>query len=120
MTTLFNKTLKKKICSRVVFRKTALSKALGLMFRTKKSVEDCAWLFVFDYDGIISLTMWFVFFPIDVIFLDKNFRIVEMKENFKPWTFCTSRKECRYFVELASGFIKENRLKIGQKLEIRP
>jgi len=57
--------------------------------------------------------MFFVFYPIDVIFLDKNKIIVEIKENFKPFTFYTPKNKAKYIIELKNNTIKETNTKIG-------
>ena len=49
----------------------------------------------------VSLHMFFVFYPIDVLLLDSNKKIVEIKRNFKPFTFWKSSKRGKYVVELA-------------------
>jgi len=45
--------------------------------------------------------MFFVFYPIDVLLLNKHKEIVEIKKNFKPFTFWTSKEKGKYVVELA-------------------
>jgi hypothetical protein len=87
-------------------------KALGLMFRKK---VDKPLIFTFRKEKIISLHMWFVFTSIDVLFLNKNKKIVEMKQNFKPFKFYTPKKKARYIIELAAGTIKNNSIRIKQK-----
>ena len=49
------------------------SKFRGLMFSNKKNL-----LFVFDNEERRGLHMFFVFFPINVIFLNKDFIIKEI------------------------------------------
>ena len=71
------------------------SKARGLMFSRKKDL-----MFVFKKEKIIPLHMFFVFFPIHVLFLNKNKKIVEIKNNFKPFTFYTPKNKAMYIVEL--------------------
>ncbi len=94
---------------------TYVRKAVGLMFR--KSFSGAL---VFDmgretYDGIHML---FVRFPIDVVFLDSERRIVDLKVNLRPWlgtAFPKSR--FRYAIELPAGAVVKFRLKIGDKLD---
>ena len=85
--------------------KTPWGRARGLMFSKKKNL-----LFVFDREQKISLHMWFVFFPIDVLFLNKNRKIIEIKKNFRPFVFYTSKKKAKYIVELT----EKHNYKIGQ------
>ncbi len=60
--------------------------------------------------------MCFVFFPIDVIYLDKNKKVIEMKQNFKPWTFYNPRKKSKYIIELPRGAIKKSNTAIGDTI----
>ena len=90
------------------------SKFAGLMFSKKK---DKALIFKFNKENNVSLHMLFVFYPIDVLFLDKNKVIVDIRENFKPFTFYKSRKKAMYAVELPYGTIKKTKTEIGDKIK---
>tara|TARA_Y100000310_G_scaffold339113_1_gene430806 strand:- start:833 stop:1132 length:300 start_codon:yes stop_codon:yes gene_type:complete len=83
--------------------KSILSQAHGLMFRKKQNL-----VMIFPKERKISLHMFFVFFPIDVLILNKNKEIIEIKRNFKPFTFWKGKKKSKYVVELA--FPKEYRV----------
>lgn len=50
--------------------------------------------------------MFFVFFPIDVLFLNKDKEIVDLKQRLKPFTFYTSKKPAKYVLEMPLGSIK--------------
>ncbi len=80
------------------------SKLKGLMFSRK--LKDSCLLFVFPNERKITLHMFFVFFPIDVLFLNKNKEIVDLKQNFKPFTVYTSKKPAKYVLEMPLGSIK--------------
>ena len=102
------------IANNAVFCTTIFSKFIGLMF----SKNRCRCLiFRFNDEKIISLHMLFVFYPIDVLFLDKNKIVVDKKENFKPFTFYNSKKNAMYAVELPSGIIKKTKTEIGDKIK---
>ncbi len=90
-------------------------KARGLMFSPKKSL-----IFIFDSERRISLHMFFVFFPIDVVFLDRKRKIVDLKENFLPFSFYTSKKKALYVIELPKGAISRTGSKPGDTIEINP
>lgn len=85
--------------NRVIARKYKIcdsffSQMLGLMFSKRQVL-----LFVFGEEQEIPLHNWFVFFPINLVFLDKRKRIVEIKRDFKPFTFYTSKKNAKYLIE---------------------
>jgi hypothetical protein len=77
------------------------------MFSKKKNL-----IMIFNKEKNISLHMFFVFFPIDVLFLDKNKRIIEIKKDFRPFSFYTSGKKVKYVVELTD----KHNYKVGDKI----
>jgi len=83
------------------------SKARGLMFSRKKNL-----VFVFEEEKRIGLHMFFVFFPIDVLFLDSKKKVVEIKRNFRPFSFYTSKEKAKYVVELSEKY----NFKLGDKV----
>lgn len=88
------------------------SKAIGLMFSKPRTL-----VFEFEKEKIISLHMLFVFYPIDVLFLDKNKVVVDKKEDFRPFTFYASKKKAMYAIEMENGTIDKTKTEIGDKIE---
>ena len=109
-----NKSKNKIFNVEIEFCDDNLSKFIGLMFSKR---QNRALIFKFSGEKIISLHMFFVFYPIDVLFLDKNKIAVDKKENFRPFSFYNSRKRAMYAVELPNGIIKKNKTEIGDKIE---
>ncbi|MBN2466463.1 DUF192 domain-containing protein [candidate division WOR-3 bacterium] len=54
-------------------------------------------------------------FSIDVLFLDRQMRVVGMKTNLKPWRFAWT-PGARYVLELAAGRIAETDAQVGDRL----
>jgi len=98
-----------KVCNNI------FTKSVGLMFSRK---QNRALILMFGKEKNISLHMFFVFYPIDVLFLDKNKIVVDKKENFKPFAFHKSGKKAMYAVELPRGTIKKTKTKIRDKIEL--
>lgn len=98
---LKNKTKGNNIVNEVVIYQSIWLKAKGLMFTRK--IKDKCLIFEFDHDRKVGLHMLFVFYPIDVLFLDKDRRVVEMKRNFRPFTAYDPKNEARYVIELPEG-----------------
>jgi hypothetical protein len=88
---------------------TFLGRMRGLMFSRKPRPIALA----FRMERRIPLHMWFVPFPIDVAFLDRNKRVVELLEGFKPWTQHVSRKPAMYAVEMPAGWVRKRGIKPG-------
>ena len=108
----------KIIASKIIYCDSVVRKVTGLMFKTKTAVKNTAWLFRFKNSGRVSVTMFFVFFPIDVVFLDNSNKIIELKENFRPFTNYSSKKKISSFLELECGTIKKYGFKEGIKLNV--
>jgi uncharacterized protein len=110
-----NKTKNKILTKTTKHCKTILSKAKGLMFTTKK--EDEGLVFVFNTQQKWSIHMLFVFYPIDVLWLNKNKEIVDYRENLKPFILsATPKHESNYIIELPAGTIEKTKTELGDKI----
>ncbi len=92
------------------------SKAKGLMF-TKKTGK--ALIFTFSFEQYIPLHMFFVFYPIDVLWLNKDKKVVFLKQDFKPWTMISPKKKAKYVLELKEGTIKRSNTRIGDTISFK-
>ena len=113
---LFNKTKNKKIIENVKFANNSFLRFKGLMFESKDNF-DYALVFDFPNETKIgaSLHMMFVFFPIDVLFLNSEKQVID-KTTMTPWQFnYTPKKPAKYVVEMPKG--KENVVLIGDYLK---
>ena len=108
-----NSTKKTIISKNAKIRKNIFPISLGLMFsREKKSL-----IFVFKKEKIVPLHMFFVFYSIDVLFLNKNNIVVEIKENFKPFSFYNPKNKAKYIIEMPKNIVKETKTELGDKIE---
>ncbi|MEK6940006.1 MAG: DUF192 domain-containing protein [Nanoarchaeota archaeon] len=105
-----HKTTQQTISNEELFCNSFLSQASGLMFRPKQNL-----IMKFDQEKKVSLHMFFVFYPIDVLVLNQQQEIVEIKKNFKPFTFWNSKEKGKYVIELAFP----GEYKVGDRVEIR-
>ena len=64
----------------------------------------------------VSLHMFFVFFSIDVIFLDVTKKVVEVKENFRPWNFYRSTQKAVFVIEAPQGFVNQKKIHLGETI----
>ena len=69
--------------------------------------------------GILETTihMLFVFFPLDIIWLDKNKKVVDIHKNVKPFTFAAPKKPAKYIIELPCGI--SSNIKINDEVSMR-
>ena len=93
---IIRNTTQKIISNEEIICNSFFSQARGLMFRKKQNL-----IMTFNRERKVSLHMFLVFYPIDVLILNKNKEIVEIKRNFKPFTFWHSKEKGKFIVELA-------------------
>jgi len=96
-------------------------RTLGLMNRDILE-KDHGMLFIFEGEDYWSFWMKNTLIPLDLIFISDQYTIVDIKENFQPCKVdnCdsyTSKKKAKYVLEVNSGFVKENNVKIGDKIK---
>jgi uncharacterized membrane protein (UPF0127 family) len=98
------------VCERCVLADTALARMRGLLGRRELPSGD----------GILlrpasSVHTAFMRFPIDVVFLDRDNRVVKIAEHVAPWRTAAARKS-RSVVELAAGEAERHGLKVGDRI----
>ena len=105
----------KIIVKNVEYCRTIFEQARGLMFRLP--IKDKCLIFVFRKESRPHFHMLFVFFHIDMVFLDSNRKIVDLRSRVRPFRLeIKPRKDCRFVIELPAGTIRKSRLKVGDRL----
>jgi len=79
-------------------------------------VEKTSLIFVFDSYVRASLHMFFVLCSIDLLFLDDKKRVVEVKQEFKPFRFYLPKKRFMYLIEMPSGNVEASKTQVGDVL----
>jgi uncharacterized membrane protein (UPF0127 family) len=115
---MINLTTGETIAHEVVRCDTFWKRGRGLMFRRGAAVgDDRVFLFVEGRESVAATTihMFFVFFPIAVIWLDENRRVVDkvLARPFRP--YYAPRRPARYFVEGHPSLLE--RVNAGDELE---
>ena len=97
---------------------TEEDKKLGLMFRQYLNMDE-GMLFTFKY-GNNSVWMKNTYIPLDVIFLDKDYKVIGFVEDTVPLSLeiVKINKKSNYIIEVNAGWIRKNNLKIGNKMNL--
>ena len=103
------------IAKKIEFARTIFRKTLGLMFR-KDIPTDCAMIFVFEKPSSVGIHMFFMRFPIDVLFLNEEKKIAGLFR-LNPWTGYKAMKGIRYVVEMKAGTIERYNISIAGQME---
>ena len=95
---------------------TFFSRMRGLMF----TPEVRALVLAVSYPSIAgtSLHMWFMSYPIDMIWLDHGMKVVDLFASAQPWAFrsFSPRSPALYVVECQAGTIERTHIELGHVL----
>ena len=102
---------------------TEAKRQRGLMFREQMAPTD-GMIFLFDEPGNYPFWMKNTLIPLDMIWLDRDARIVWIAQSVPPCKAdpCPSydhKGQALYVVEVVSGFAKEHKLKVGDTLTLK-
>jgi len=103
---------KKNIACCVALKDNIIKQFVGLRFKKQTNL-----IFEFKKEKKITMDMFFVFYSIDIIFLNKEKKVIELKPNFKPFEIYSTKNKVKYAVELKEGFIKENNIRLKDRLD---
>ncbi len=99
-----------------------LQKSIGLMGRDKLAAGR-GMIFSFPFDFKWSMWMFGMKMPLDVVFIDRDKRIVKIERGVKPlsldfstWKTVRPDERCRYVLEINAGESGRKRIKVGDAL----
>lgn len=110
----------KELCSFTVeMAVTEFEQAKGLMFR-KSLPKGHGMLFIHKDEDIRHYWMKNTYIPLDMIFIDSTFTVVDIFKNAIPLdeTTISSKAKARYVLEVTSGEADHCKIKIGTKVKI--
>lgn len=90
---------------------------MGLSYK-KHLEQDKGMLFVFNKEEKHGIWMKDMYFSIDIIWLDSKFQVVDFVSDVQPQSYPNvfkPKKTAKYVLEVNSGFIKENGIKIDEQ-----
>ncbi len=75
--------------------------------------ENTGMLFIFSYPKTLSFWMKDTFIPLDIMYIDENFKITEIKENLQPCDTSNchvypSLQPAMYALEVNAGFCEKH------------
>ena len=110
-------------CFNVEISDNDIERSVGLMYRTSLS-ENNGMLFIFESQGIYSFWMKNTKIPLDIIWINKDLEVVDIKKNVQP---CASERcesysstfDSLYVLEINSGLTEKYDINIGDKVKIK-
>jgi uncharacterized membrane protein (UPF0127 family) len=100
------------MCERCTVADRALTRLRGLLGRSELPAGE----------GLLlrpapSIHTWFMRFPIDAVFLDRELRVLDVRSELRPWRIA-GRRGARAVLELAAGEANRRGVRPGVQIRI--
>lgn len=92
---------------------TMFRRMKGLLGRSHLEEDQGLWIVPCS-----SIHMFFMRFPIDVVFLDKEMNVVRVRSNVRPWQTARGGRRAHSVFELPAGFAEKHGITPGDRLPI--
>lgn len=99
---------------------TPVERSRGLSGR-EGLISGTGMFFVFEISGQYGFWMKDMLFPIDIIWINQEKKIIHIEKNLSPDTYptiFTSEQDAKYVLEVPAGFSDQQKIKVGNSLEI--
>jgi uncharacterized membrane protein (UPF0127 family) len=115
--TIENLTRARTLAGKAELARSFFARGRGLMGRA--SLPDSYALIIYPES---SIHMFFMRIPIDVLFVDKQHRVVALREQLPPWHPFAGVAPWRgqYVVEMPAGVIAASGTRVGDQLRVSP
>jgi uncharacterized membrane protein (UPF0127 family) len=100
------------VCERCVLATSMLPRMKGLLGRKELPPGEGIYL-----RPASSIHMFFMRFPIDAVFLDRDLVVRKVARGLKPWRIASARGS-RSVIELAAGEAARRGIETGQRLKL--
>ncbi|PYV29036.1 MAG: DUF192 domain-containing protein [Acidobacteria bacterium] len=110
---VYNKSKETFLAYRVKVADSILSRLVGLL--GKRALPPDSGLWIVPSSGVHTLGM---LFTIDVVFLDKNLKVVGLRELLRPFSITGLNLQAESVLELPAHTIFKSRTEIGDQLVV--
>jgi len=114
---VYNKTRETFVATEASIADNYLSRLVGLLGKTKRWALLGRGLWIVPSQGVHTIGMMF---PIDIIFLGKDMRVVHLEEHVRPFRISNVSLKAASVLELPTHTIHHSGTQVGDCLEIAP
>jgi uncharacterized protein len=112
----FNVTRQAFLATRLRVASTHYERLLGLIGTSPASFQDGSGLWIVPCHGVHTIAMRY---PIDVLYLDKDNRVIRIADNVRPWRMTPVIVESATVIELPAHTAWNTGTKVGDGIEIK-
>lgn len=114
---VYNRTRQTFVATEVVVADTYTRRLIGLLGKTRRWARPGRGLWIIPSCGVYTIGM---LFPIDLVFIDRDCRVVSMQEFVRPFRISRVCLKATSVLEFPPYTIHRSGTEIGDALEIAP
>lgn len=113
MKKLINKTRNTVLAENVFEARSFFARGKGLLGKKSFSPNETLWIYPCN-----NIHTWFMQFPIDAVFVDKNLLVTKIYTQLKPWKMVWPILSARSVFEFSGGVINPDNVQPGDHLYV--
>ena len=113
----YNRTRQAYLATELAIADTHWTRLRGLLGRRAGDFRKGCGLWIVPCHGVHTLGMAF---PIDVLYLDRDLRVIYIHSELRPWRVAPVRRLAASVLELPTQKVSETKTQIGDTIEITP
>ena len=113
----FNRTRQAYLATDLKLADTHWSRLRGLLGVGPGDFRNGSGLWIVPSHGVHTLGMAF---PIDVVYLDPDMKVIYLQADLKPWRIAPVRQRAASVLELPTQKLAETKTQIGDTIDITP
>lgn len=110
-----NQTRSSTLGTAVVLASSLADRTVGLLRTSQLRPGEGLWI-----ERSPSIHMFFMRYPIDAVFVDKDHRVTKVVHDLKPWRVVWWAKGARDCLELPAGTARATNTQVGDQLQLIP
>jgi uncharacterized membrane protein (UPF0127 family) len=111
----FNRTRNTYLATDLIIASTHWTRFRGLMATRADQFPPGQGLWINPSHGVHTFAMRF---PIDVVYLDRDRKVIHLEEDLKPWRMAAIRAKATSVIEVPTGAIQESQTTLGDQIDI--
>ena len=111
----FNRTRQAHLATALAVANTHWTRLRGLLGVGSNDFRNGSGLWIVPCHGVHTLGMGF---PIDVLYLDRGLKVVDIRLDVRPWRFTPVLRQAASVLELPCGTASETKTAVGDTIEI--
>ena len=111
-----NQTRATVLCERLEKAGGMAGKSRGLLGRDGLEADAGMLFEAGRLEPFMCMHMWFMRFPIDIVFLNRHGRVIRINHNFRPWRISSVVWGARRVLELPVGAVARSQTSVGDQV----